>query len=203
MNDIQQRPDATGSTDSTDDRPRGRHRRRPPRKAALVAGGLVLAAGALSLVRLAPETGVPGLGTAEAEPQHRPGEEHATGRSTAVPTAPVPKANPSATDVMGTVSPLPTPSATAAPSTVAAPESEHVSTPTGASAAPRASTAPVGTPSRSVQVPRPSAGTTTTPAPPPPQPSQPSPTPTPTPPTDEPDDPGLCVPLLNLCLDLG
>ncbi|MFF9621795.1 hypothetical protein [Streptomyces griseosporeus] len=200
MTDIQQGTDATGSTDSADDRPRGRHRRRPPRKAALVAGGLVLAAGALSLVRLAPETGVPGLGTAEAEPQHRPGEEHATGRSTAVPSTPVPKASPSSTDVMGTVSPLPTPSATAAPSTAPAPAPAHVSMP---AVAPRTSTPPAGTPSRSVPVPRPSAGTTTTPAPPAPPPSQPSPTPTPAPQPDEPDDPGLCVPILGLCIDLG
>ncbi|MFF9275335.1 hypothetical protein [Streptomyces griseosporeus] len=207
MNDIQQGTgtDPTASADradSVDERPRGRHRRRRPRTAVLVAGGLVLAAGALSLVRLAPETGVPGLGTAEAEPRHRTGEEHATGRSTAVPTAPVPKASPSATDVMGAAGPLPPPSAATATASSRGPATGPVSTPAGASEAPgSASTAPTSTPSRSAPAPRPSPDPTTAPAPRPPQPPQPTPTPTPQP--DEPDDPGLCVPILHLCLDLG
>ncbi|MEU2881057.1 hypothetical protein ABZ651_33685, partial [Streptomyces sp. NPDC007070] len=48
-------------------RARGRHRRSRRRKALLAAGGLALAAGALGLVRLAPEYAGGGLGTAEAE----------------------------------------------------------------------------------------------------------------------------------------
>ena len=50
---------------------RGRHRRPRPRKILLAVGGLAVAAGALSLVRMAPEgaLGGGGLGTAEAEPR--------------------------------------------------------------------------------------------------------------------------------------
>ncbi|MFB7595955.1 hypothetical protein [Streptomyces sp. NPDC056160] len=58
-------------------RVRGRHRRpRPrPRKALLTAGGLALAAGVLSLVRLAPEYGHGGPGAAEAEPYRHGGPD--------------------------------------------------------------------------------------------------------------------------------
>ncbi|MER6045045.1 hypothetical protein ABT136_30575, partial [Streptomyces sp. NPDC001856] len=54
---------------------RGRHRRPRPRKVLLVAGGLALAAGALSLVRLTPDSPVPGIGTAEADPRLEPTAE--------------------------------------------------------------------------------------------------------------------------------
>ncbi|MYQ44669.1 hypothetical protein GTW40_06235, partial [Streptomyces sp. SID4985] len=54
---------------------RGRHRRPRPRKVLLAAGGLALAAGVLSLVRVAPESGLAGPATAEAEPQHGWGAE--------------------------------------------------------------------------------------------------------------------------------
>src|SRR5690349_20801821 len=48
-------------------RPRGRHRRPRPRKVLFAAGGLALAAGVLSLVRLSPDPGgAGGPGTAEA-----------------------------------------------------------------------------------------------------------------------------------------
>ncbi|MDX3577480.1 hypothetical protein PV663_11165, partial [Streptomyces sp. FL07-04A] len=51
-------------------RARGRHRRPRPRKVLFAAGGLVLAAGVLSLLRPTPDTGgADALGTAEAEPQ--------------------------------------------------------------------------------------------------------------------------------------
>ncbi|MEU9732373.1 hypothetical protein AB0E07_13110, partial [Streptomyces sp. NPDC048002] len=49
--------------------PRGRHRRPRPRKVLLAAGGLALAAGALTLVRLPPASGPGGLAAPEAEPR--------------------------------------------------------------------------------------------------------------------------------------
>ncbi|MCG0067181.1 hypothetical protein L0F81_28605 [Streptomyces tricolor] len=50
---------------------RGRHRKPRPRKALLAAGGLALAAGVLSLVRISPQSGVGASGTAE--PDRAPG----------------------------------------------------------------------------------------------------------------------------------
>ncbi|EGX56789.1 hypothetical protein SZN_25984, partial [Streptomyces zinciresistens K42] len=44
---------------------RGRHRRPRSRKALLAAGGLALAAGVLSLMRPAPDSAAPRLGTAD------------------------------------------------------------------------------------------------------------------------------------------
>ncbi|MYW45496.1 hypothetical protein GT346_19740, partial [Streptomyces sp. SID161] len=60
--------------------PRGRHRRPRPRRVLFAAGGLALAAGVLSLVRITPESGVGAPGTAEAEPWRHPAAA-ATGRS--------------------------------------------------------------------------------------------------------------------------
>ena len=52
--------------------PRGRHRRPRPRKVLFAVGGLAVAAGVLSLVRMVPEGGVGTPGTAEAEPRLDP-----------------------------------------------------------------------------------------------------------------------------------
>ncbi|PZG67193.1 hypothetical protein C1I97_38885, partial [Streptomyces sp. NTH33] len=49
-------------------RARGRHRRPRPRKVLLAAGGLAVAAGVLSLVRLAPDYGGGGPDRSEAGP---------------------------------------------------------------------------------------------------------------------------------------
>lgn len=59
--------------------PRGRHRRPRPRKVLLAAGGLALAAGALSLVRMSPDSGVSGLGATESDPAPRPRHGRRTG----------------------------------------------------------------------------------------------------------------------------
>ncbi|MFE1241511.1 hypothetical protein [Streptomyces tendae] len=114
---------------------RGRHRRPRPRRVLLAAGGLALAAGALSVVRLLPESGGD-PGAFGGERTAREGEEGA------------------AEDDPGDRAPAP------------------------------------GTPqpSRSDR-----------PAPPPPPEGGTPPTSDPEP---EPDDPGLCVPVIGLCVDL-
>jgi len=174
--------------------PRGRHRRPRPRKVLLAVGGLAVAAGVLSLVRLAPDSGVGGVGTAEAEPSpdaDRSAEHPANAAATisADPTA-IPSAVPSATSVMGGASAtptaasgvVPTPYATAAPTTF--PE------PTTAPDAPQPQ-APAATPA-------PQTPTTST-AP------QPAPTPAPSrtanSPAPAPSRPSLCVPIIGLCVD--
>jgi hypothetical protein len=171
--------------------PRGRHRRPGPRKILLAVGGLAVAAGVLSLVRLAPESGVGGLGTAEAEPSpdatrgaDRPANAAATIR--ADPTA-IPSAIPSATSVMGgegatpttTSGVVPTPYATTAhpPAEVhppAVPETPAAATPAPEAPAPHptSSTAPEPTPSRPANSPSPA-----------------------------PSRPRLCVPIIGLCVD--
>lgn len=191
----------TGDTTDTGPRlfgPRGRHRRPRPRKVLLAAGGLALAAGALSLVRMAPDTGVGGLGTAEAEDRENPGTstdttDRATNAAATVGT--IPKVSPSATSVMGRtsttpsagVSLAPTPSATAAQQTPTAitttiPEAPNTLAPTGTPHPPTTSTAPQ---------PAPTPGRTT--PPPAPQPSHPD--------QPAPNDPGLCVPVIGLCVN--
>ncbi|MEU9332279.1 hypothetical protein AB0D49_03820 [Streptomyces sp. NPDC048290] len=165
--------------------PTGRHRRPRPRGLVPTVAGLVLAVGALSLVPPEGGTGPGAPRTVQAGP------------GTAAPDAPHawPGPDPSVTR-----------SARATRATAASPETAP---PTGGKvtesgpASPRAAdpggtpgTAPApGTPQPSTPpAPRPSPTATpprTPPAPPPPST---------TPPAEEDDDPGLCVPLLNLCL---
>ncbi|MGW1163135.1 hypothetical protein ACWD48_34080 [Streptomyces sp. NPDC002519] len=168
-------------------RPAGRHRRPRRRRAALAIGGFALAAGALSLVRLAPEAVTGAGGTAEAEPRidatgtattdgavQRGGAEHPW-TATALRTA---SASPAATAAGHPSAP---PSSSTTPATdppTGIPQTPW--TPT-ASAPPGSSAAPAPT------APRP-APSTTAPAPPP------APTPTPNP-------PGLCVPIVGLCVN--
>ncbi|TGN81948.1 hypothetical protein E5083_02180 [Streptomyces bauhiniae] len=136
-----------------------------------------LALGVLSLVRVAPDSGP---GTAEAEPRH-------PSTLTAEPSAGV-----SATVV-------------AVPSAAKAPVSASPSTrptPSTASSSPslEASPAPTARPSET-----PRTAVQQTPAPPEAAPTPaPTPTPTPTPSTTPPppDDKGLCVPVLGVCLKL-
>ncbi|MFE9598824.1 hypothetical protein [Streptomyces hokutonensis] len=182
--------------------PRGRHRRPRPRKVLLAAGGLAVAAGVLSLVRLTPESGVGGVGTAEAEPS--PDAEQSAGHPanaaatiSADPTA-IPSAIPSATSVMGGASATPT-------------------TASGVVPTPYATTAPTTVPGTGTGT---GTGTTTAPGTPQPQASAaapgpldpaasaaPEPAPTPTPsrtansPAPAPSRPGLCVPIIGLCVD--
>ncbi|MFJ3416577.1 hypothetical protein ACIPN8_09540 [Streptomyces sp. NPDC086082] len=175
--------------------PRGRHRRPRPRKILLAVGGLAVAAGVLSLVRLAPESGVGGLGTAEAEPSpdatqsaDRPANAAATIRAdpTAVPSA-IPSAIPSATSVMGGESATPTTTSGVVPTpyaTTAHPPAEvH---PPAVPETPAAATPPPEAPA-----PHPTSSTAPEPAP-----SRPANSPSPAP-----SRPRLCVPIIGLCVD--
>ncbi|MEV6839322.1 hypothetical protein AB0N17_33250 [Streptomyces sp. NPDC051133] len=173
---------------------RGRHRKPRPRKVLLAAGGLALAAGVLSLVRIAPDSGVGAPGTAEAEPRLDTGGRSATDRSadTAATVTASPTALPSATSAMGGRSPAPTATGSVsprAPGTRAAP-------PAG-TAVP--ATAPAGTPAAPGGPPSPPP--TTAPAPHP-HPTTPAPQPTPAPShsTAAPGSDRLCVPVIGLCV---
>ncbi|MET9384982.1 hypothetical protein ABZY09_28895 [Streptomyces sp. NPDC002928] len=169
-------------------RGRGRHRKPRPRKVLLAAGGLALAAGVLSLVRMAPDSGVAGVGTAEADPGPDAGGDRSTGAAATV--AAVPGVSPSSTSVLGAVSTTPPPgvsftpassaSATAVPSAAAPAADTPTATPTTAPRSPATSAAPQPT----LPAPAPSS-TTASPAP---QPEQPG-------------GPGLCVPIIGLCVD--
>ncbi|WP_121701135.1 hypothetical protein [Streptomyces sp. E5N298] len=205
---------------------RGRHRRPRPRKVLLAAGGLALAAGALSVVRLLPEPGG-GLGGfgAEAGPRvEGGGRETASDRATAPAAAATdggpPGASPSATSAMGGLNgspgpglippglwPDPSPSGPAVPLPTATtgPDTPDGRGPGdgGRERERRGGEQPEDTGDRA-------------PAPGTPRPSRsdrPAPSPAPTPPPDrgtpptsgpepEPDDPGLCVPVIGLCVDL-
>ncbi|MEV0486306.1 hypothetical protein AB0I69_37650 [Streptomyces sp. NPDC050508] len=180
--------------------PRGRHRRPRPRKILFAVGGLAVAAGVLSLVRLTPESGVGGLGTAEADPRPDPGTGTGDGTdrpaNAAATISADPTAIPSATSVMGGVSAtptmtsgvVPTPYATAAPTAAADPTTIP-------------ETATATTPPPAPQEPAPHRTSTTAPAP------ASTPTPTPTPsrtansPAPAPSRPSLCVPIIGLCVD--
>lgn len=178
--------------------PRGRHRRPRPRKILLAVGGLAVAAGVLSLVRLAPESGVGGLGTAEAEPRPDPGTGATDGTdrpaNAAATISADPAAIPSATSVMGGVTPTPTTASGVVPTPYA------TATPTAAAdptTIPETTTAATTPPAP--QEPAPHPPSTTAPAP--------THTPTPTPsrtansPAPAPSRPSLCVPIIGLCVD--
>jgi hypothetical protein len=181
--------------------PRGRHRKPRPRKMLLAAGGLAVAAGVLSLVRLTPDPNVQSLGTAETEPG--PDTDTGTDRptNTAATTGSTPEVSPSATaPVRGGpgATPLPgrslahTPYATAAPGVPAAvpttiPDAPNPTDHTaGPTTAPRP---PASTPTTARPTPTPPPSRTT--PPPAPQPDQPN----------HPDRPDLCVPIIDVCVD--
>ncbi|MET7320061.1 hypothetical protein [Streptomyces sp. NPDC005549] len=205
---------------------RGRHRRPRPRKVLLAAGGLALAAGALSVVRLLPEPGGgPGGFGAEAGPRvESDGRGAASDRAT-VPAAATtgggpPGASPSATSAMGGLSGSPEPGLIPGlPATPAASGGPAVTPPTATTGP----DTPDGRgPGDGERERRREGGEQTedtgdrSPAPGTPRPSRsdrpaPSPAPTPPPgrgtppasdPEPEPDDPGLCVPVIGLCVDL-
>ncbi|MFE7901948.1 hypothetical protein ACFU3E_31500 [Streptomyces sp. NPDC057424] len=181
-------------------RVRGRHRKPRPRKVLLTAGGLALAAGALSLLRL---TSGPGTdaGTVEAGPRPDPvtsAPDDAAGTVATFPDAP--DASPSSPTALGgpTPSPVtkgarPSPSATtrtpvtstsAGPASTAIPDTPNSPAPAPAPAA-----------SRGRDAPRPAPAPTA-----PPSRTAPAPASTPEEP-EEPHDPGLCVPVIGLCVD--
>ncbi|MFS4093640.1 hypothetical protein [Streptomyces sp. AF1A] len=173
---------------------RGRHRKPRPRKVLLAAGGLALAAGVLSLVRISPDSGVGAPGTAEAEPRVDPGGG-ATDRSVnTAATAGGPTALPSATSVMGGRSSTPTPGGSPAPTATgtSAPSSGDASVPTTIPTG--APTAPGSTPHSpaTTSAPRPNP-TTTAPA------QAPAPSHSTAPPAP---GGGLCLPVVGLCVDV-
>ncbi|MFF2212606.1 hypothetical protein [Streptomyces antibioticus] len=185
--------------------PRGRHRRPRRRRVLFAAGGLALAAGVLSLVRLTSEPGgVAGLGTAEAEPHPNPVIGGAP--STGLPAEAGATVSPTPTNAspMGGTSGTPTPEASRVPGasatpTPAAPTPGTGSSPVTPGAIPLPPRAPSAAPSA------PSAPDDDDPRPAPTTPTrQPAPTPsaTPTPPAPaQPGHPGLCVPIIGLCVD--
>jgi hypothetical protein len=198
-------------------RARGRHRRPRPRKVLFAASGLVLAAGVLSLLRLTPDTGgASALGTAEAEPQpdlvtstdddagEKAGEERGEGTGKAAEDGRGGRATaegrPSAAG-SATAAPAPTaPAAMGGASTGRAREAGGL-----LPGAPGAPTSVALTPG-ATYVPAPRAATpapTATPAPETPPAPRPAPaTPVPQPPkAGEPRQPGLCVPIIGLCVD--
>ncbi|MGW1558151.1 hypothetical protein ACWCQ1_16775 [Streptomyces sp. NPDC002144] len=162
-------------------------------------GGLALAAGALSLVRLTPEAGIGGSGTAEAEPRLDPGSGAEQDTNAVATVAAAPTAAPSATSVMGGVSATPSATSTSVPVT-AGPSSrptyaapavtpgsttipEAPNTPAPETTAPQAPHGPEATPAAPAPQPTPTAGRSTAPSA-----------------TPRPVNPGLCVPIVGLCV---
>ncbi|MFF4358553.1 hypothetical protein [Streptomyces sp. NPDC001604] len=169
---------------------RGRHRRPRPRKLLFAVSGLALAAGALSLVRVAPDSGSAGLGTTEADPRQDPATDTDQSTTTVAAAETAPRVSPSATYAMGGASTTPT-----APSTLVQPEkaapSPSVAPTTGTTTIPvtpntPAPTTPHQPPATQTAAPRPTPDRTT--PPPAPQPG-------------ETHEPGLCVPVIGLCTD--
>ncbi|MEU9069759.1 hypothetical protein AB0D60_23065 [Streptomyces sp. NPDC048306] len=205
---------------------RGRHRRPRPRKVLLVAGGLALAAAALSVVRLLPEPGGDGgVGYgAEAAPRVDGGRDTAPDDRATAATATgtdggTPGASPSATSAMDGLSGSPEPGLIPdlAPDPAASgPPAPLPASTTGLGAQGAPDTSEGGRPGegrepeqegegerdRAPGSPQPShsdrpAPHSTPPAPPPGHSTPSAPAPAP-----EPDDPGLCVPVIGLCVDL-
>ncbi|MFF5843598.1 hypothetical protein ACFY74_19235 [Streptomyces massasporeus] len=179
---------------------RGRHRKPRPRKVLLAAGGLALAAGALSLLRL---TSGPGAdaGTVEAGPRPDPvttATDDATRTAATFPA--VPDASPSSPTALGALPLTPvTKGARPSPSTT-------TGTPATATATRPTSTTIPDTPNAPAPAPAPTAsegGDTPRPAPTPPAPpsrTTPAPAPKPEQPK-KPHDPGMCVPVIGLCVN--
>ncbi|MGY6018026.1 hypothetical protein [Streptomyces spinosirectus] len=173
---------------------RGRHRRPRPRKVLFAVGGLALAAGALSLARMAPESGVGGIGTAEADPRQDPGPGAARSGNAATTVEEVPRVSRSAASVLGGVSVTPTAGASVLPlpATTTPPAHSTAAAAPGTTTVPEAPNAPTATATG-----RPPA--TTAPAPrPSPTPGRTTPPPAPAP--SHTHGPGLCVPVVGLCV---
>ncbi|MEV7786364.1 hypothetical protein AB0O72_13295 [Streptomyces sp. NPDC088106] len=169
---------------------RGRHRKPRLRKALLAASGLALAAGAVTLVRLAsaPDGGT-GVEVEAAPRPTAPPAQAVPPSGTPPATAPAPKGAPSSPEILGgqkatPLTPPGPPSRPRAPIPATAPETADTPTPT-----PPPSHAPAAPPP--VHEER---------EPPPHRPDRPD-SPAPTPPPEA--DPGLCIPLIGLCLGGG
>ncbi|RPF35863.1 hypothetical protein [Streptomyces sp. TLI_185] len=166
---------------------RGRHRRPRPRKVLFAVGGLALAAGALSLVRMAPDSGSSGVGTAEAEARQDPGTDTTADASdhAVAAVAAAPRVSPSSTSAMGGES--------TTPALLTSPVPLHTATTSpGLPTTPGTTTIPVAP-----NTPAPAA----TNQPPTPTASTPRPTPTTPSPAPKPSETELCVPAIGLCVD--
>ncbi|MFE0456100.1 hypothetical protein ACFW2D_33450 [Streptomyces sp. NPDC058914] len=173
-------------------RTRGRHRRPRSRKVLFAAGGLALAAGALSLIRLTPDAGVGGVDTAEAGPRLEPTAHSTDVPNTVAASLPArPEATPTTPAAMGGTDASPTPPADSVIPTPTAFPTSAVRTPSG----PYMPRTPDATPT-----PAPTASQRTA-APTPTRPSAPAPGPTTASATPGPGFPGLCVPVIGLCVD--
>ncbi|MFF8193790.1 hypothetical protein ACF05L_23750 [Streptomyces bobili] len=176
-------------------RARGRHRRPRPRKALFATGGFALAVGALSLLRLTADSGVD---TAEAGPRLQPTAdtqpkihpESATGTTATVSGSPEPTTTaPAPTGNGGTVTSGATVPGAAPTSAVRTPSGPYA--PRTRPPADEGAPAPAATRSSGSAAPR-SPGPTSTPAP----------GPDTLPPAAGPTSrPGLCLPVVGLCVE--
>ncbi|MFF1815157.1 hypothetical protein ACFVXW_39755 [Streptomyces sp. NPDC058251] len=175
---------------------RGRHRRPRPRRVVFAVGGLALAAGVLSFVRMTPESVIGGGGSAEAEPTGASVTDTAGNAVTtveAVPSAAHPVAA-RATSVLGGASATPTSGVSLVPTppapTTAAPGAIPSPHGSGPAAGPPDTT---GIPTAPLTTPPPAAST----------PAAPRPTPSATThaPTPRPEPPVVCVPIVGICVD--
>lgn len=196
---------------------RGRHRKPRPRRALLAAGGLVLAAGVLSLVRMTPESGVGAPGTAAAEPRLDPGGGLASGGSRTGASG-IGGRTAATTTGTGTLTTGPlAPPSTAADLAGRTP----APTPTGAAATPgnpggsgdsEGSRGSEGSDGGVPPAPEKSGAPSAPTGPAAPEPAPPAPTPRPAPPTTPAPAPthgspapapgGLCLPIIALCVDV-
>ncbi|QYX77841.1 hypothetical protein [Streptomyces akebiae] len=201
-------------------RPRGRHRRPRPRKLLFAVGGMALAAGALSLVRLTSDP-VGGAGAVGPAPSAADDvTDGTTEAGTTVGGEPSADAGtPTADTPMGGGNPKPghrppssgAPTPTPTPSAYRPAPSIGVDIPSapGARDVPRTPPAPdTPTAPRAPEAPRPTAPAPTQPvAAAPQQPTTPDSPTTPTAPGDttttptKPTKPGLCVPIVGLCVN--
>ncbi|MEW2613086.1 hypothetical protein AB0937_23380 [Streptomyces sp. NPDC047880] len=195
------RAPAPGATGPFTPRVRGRHRKPRSRKVLLATGGLALAAGALSFLRLSSGPGA-GAGPLEAGSRPDPAATATDGATrTAVTFPAVPDASPSSPTALGGLTPSPvTQGARPSPSTTAGVPV------TATTAAPAPTTIP-DAPNAQAPAPSPTAShlgdAPSTASPPAAPPSRTAPAPAPAPPEKEkpPHDPGLCVPVVGLCVD--
>ncbi|KPI06037.1 hypothetical protein OK074_4261 [Actinobacteria bacterium OK074] len=175
--------------------PSGRHRKPRPRKVLFAVGGLALAAGALSLVRPAPDVHLgTGPGTTEAEPRLDGATQDTAGNAaatTSIPTATAAMGGETTTATVPTSgnSPGPTPSATSptSPPSLASPSGLPITTGDARVVSPAA-------PHHPDQPAPPEVTITGTPQTTPPTNPTRTTTPAPTPPP-------LCLPLIALCID--
>lgn len=168
--------------------PAGRHRKPRPRRLVLAAGGIALASGALGLVHLASPPTTGGGGSAEAQPRIG-----ATTRSTAPASVrAVPSAGePGGSATAGTAAGGAPRAATATVRPFAQPSSAAPRTADTATGIPDAPSSPTAS-----RISRSPTTATTPPA------GSPAPSPhTATAPAPDQDPPGLCVPIVGLCVD--